>query len=62
VLTKADKPKAAELVATEAEVTAEFAKRPAAYPQLIVTSARTGAGIPDLRAAIVACAPNAVVR
>jgi GTP-binding protein len=62
VLTKADKPKAAELVATEAKVTAELAKRPAAYPQLIVTSARTGAGMPDLRAAIAACAPNAVVR
>ena len=62
VLTKADKPKAAELVATEAKVTAELAKRPAAYPQLIVTSARTGAGMPDLRAAIAACAPNAGAR
>jgi GTP-binding protein len=62
VLTKADKPKAAELVATEAKVTTELAERPAAYPQLIVTSARTGAGMPDLRAAIAACAPNAVVR
>jgi GTP-binding protein len=62
VLTKADKPKAADLVATEAKVTTDLAKRPAAYPQLIVTSARTGAGMPDLRAAIAACVPNAVVR
>jgi GTP-binding protein len=61
VLTKADKPKASELAAIESKVAAELAKRPAAYPQLIVTSARTGAGIPGLRAAIAAVAPNAVV-
>ena len=52
VLTKADKPKAGDLAAIEAKVGAELAKRPAAYPQLIATSARTGAGIPELRAAI----------
>ena len=52
VLTKADKPKAAELAAIEAKVGTELAKRPAAYPQLIATSARTGAGIPELRAEI----------
>ena len=52
VLTKSDKPKVAELEAVAAKVSAELAKRPAAYPQLIVTSARTGAGIPELRAAI----------
>lgn len=62
VLTKADKPKAAELVAIEAKVSEELAKRPAAYPQLIVTSARTGTGIPELRAAIASLAPNAIVR
>ncbi len=61
VLTKADKPKAAELAAIEVKVAAELAKRPAAYPQLIATSARSGAGIPELRAAIAALAPNAVV-
>jgi GTP-binding protein len=61
VLTKADKPKAAELAAIEAKVAAELAKRPAAYPQLIATSARTRAAIPELRAAIAALAPNAVV-
>jgi GTP-binding protein len=62
VLTKSDKPKAAELATVEAKVAAELAKRPAAFPQLIVTSARTGAGIPELRAAIAALAPNAIVR
>jgi GTP-binding protein len=61
VLTKADKPKASELAAIESKVAAELAKRPAAYPQLIATSARTGAGIPELRAAVAALAPNAVV-
>jgi GTP-binding protein len=61
VLTKADKPKTSELAAIESKVAAELAKRPAAYPQLIATSARTGAGIPELRAAIAALAPNAVV-
>jgi GTP-binding protein len=62
VLTKADKPKAPELAAIEANVGDELAKRPAAYPQLIVTSVRTGTGIPELRAAIAALAPNAIVR
>jgi GTP-binding protein len=61
VLTKGDKPKAAELAAIESKVGTELAKRPAAYPQLIATSARTGAGIPELRAAVAALAPNAVV-
>jgi GTP-binding protein len=62
VLTKADKPKAAELAEVVEKVSAELAKRPAAYPEAIVTSARTGAGIPELRAAIAALAPNAIVR
>ena len=61
VLTKADEPKSAELAAVEANVAAELAKRPAAHPQLIVTSARNGTGMPELRAAIAALAPNAVV-
>jgi len=52
VLTKADKPKTGDLAAIEAKVVSELAKRPAAYPQLIATSARTGAGLPELRAAI----------
>src|SRR6185503_8023011 len=41
VLTKADKPKAAELAKIIETVAAELAKRPAAYPEVIVTSART---------------------
>jgi GTP-binding protein len=52
VLTKADKPKATELAAVEAKVAAELAKHPASYPAIITTSARTGLGVPELRAAI----------
>jgi GTP-binding protein len=52
VLTKADKPKQSELDAVMAGTEAELSKRPAAYPQLLVTSARTGAGIPELRATV----------
>jgi GTP-binding protein len=62
VLTKADKPKAAELAKIVEKVSAELARRPAAYPEVIVTSARTDAGIRELRAAIAALAPNAIVR
>jgi GTP-binding protein len=56
VLTKADKPKALELAGVQEKVAAELAKRPAAYRQLITTSARLGSGIPELRAAIAALA------
>ena len=52
VLTKADQVTAAELAATIAAIEAALAKRPAAFPQVIATSSRTGAGIPELRAAI----------
>jgi GTP-binding protein len=52
VLTKADQVKAAELAATTAAVAAALARRPAAFPDIVATSARTGAGIPELRAAI----------
>lgn len=54
VLTKADKPKPGELEAVIAKTEAELSKRPAAYPQVLVTSARTGSGIPELRAAVAA--------
>ena len=57
VLTKADKPKAAELETIQAKVASDLAKHPAAYPQILVGSARTGAGIKELRAAIAALAP-----
>jgi GTP-binding protein len=52
VLTKADKPKASELAAVLEKVSAELGKHPAAYPEVLVTSARLGAGIPELRAAV----------
>jgi GTP-binding protein len=53
VLTKADQVKQAELSERVASTEGALAKHPAAFPELITTSARTGAGIPDLRAAIV---------
>jgi GTP-binding protein len=59
VLTKADKPKVMELEAVTSKVTEELAKHPAAYPELIVTSVRTGGGIPELRAAVACLLPNA---
>ncbi len=52
VLTKADSVKATELEKRIAETRAALAKRPAAYPEVVVTSSRTGAGMADLRAAI----------
>jgi len=61
VLTKADKPKQSELDAVIAKVAEELAKHPAAYPQILATSSRTGMGIPELRAAMAACAPIGVV-
>jgi GTP-binding protein len=61
VLTKADKPKQSELQAVIAKTEDELSKRPAAYPQILVTSARTGSGIPELRAAVATLAPNGVV-
>ncbi len=54
VLTKADKPKASELAEVIAKVEQELAKHPAAYPQMLITSARTGSGIPELRATVAA--------
>jgi GTP-binding protein len=52
VLTKADEVKPDALAATIAGVAAAIRKRPAAYPDVLVTSARTGAGMAELRAAI----------
>jgi GTP-binding protein len=52
VLTKADKPKASELADIQAKVASELAKHPAAYPQILTTSARLGGGIEELRAAV----------
>src|SRR5206468_3808859 len=52
VLTKADQVPAADLAARLAETQAALAKHPAAYPEVLTTSARTSTGIADLRAAI----------
>ncbi len=52
VLTKIDKV-SAEALATVAAQTAEaLAKHPAAYPQVLATSARKSLGLPELKAAI----------
>jgi len=56
VLTKADKLKPAELEKVTAAVAAAIAKRPAAYPEIIATSAEKGSGIDLLRAEIAALA------
>jgi GTP-binding protein len=52
VLTKADAVKEAERAALLAATEAVLAKHPAAHPQVFVTSARSGAGIVELRAAV----------
>jgi len=52
VLTKSEAVKPAELAQRIAETEAAMAKRPAAFPGLLATSARSGAGMPELRAAI----------
>jgi GTP-binding protein len=53
VLTKADQVKPIELEARIAATAAALAKHPAAFPEVLVTSSRTGAGMPELRAAMV---------
>ena len=62
VLTKADEVKAADQGARIAAVASDIAKHPAAYPDPLVTSARTGAGIPELRAAIARLLTERTVR
>lgn len=52
VLTKADALKPSELEARIAATRAEIARRPAAFPDVLATSARDGSGIAELRAAI----------
>jgi GTP-binding protein len=51
VLTKADQV-SASLAPTIAAVSASIARRPAAFPEIIATSAREGSGIVELRAAV----------
>jgi len=52
VLTKADKLKPAEVEAVRAATLKAIAKRPAAYPAVLATSSEKGAGLPELRLAI----------
>src|SRR5215813_530481 len=52
VLTKTDQVPAGELEARLAATQAALSKHPAAYPEVLATSARTGAGIAELRAAV----------
>jgi GTP-binding protein len=52
VLTKADAVKRAELAASLDATVAALRNHPAAFPETLVTSTRSGAGIPELRAAI----------
>jgi GTP-binding protein len=52
VLTKSDAVKTSELAGRIAEVEAAIAKRPAAFPGVLVTSAEKGTGIQDVRAAV----------
>jgi GTP-binding protein len=61
VRTRADKPKPSELAAVQAKVKSDVAKHPAAYPEMLTTSARMGSGIPELRTAIASVASNFVV-
>jgi len=56
VLTKADKVKASELAEVEARTAEEARRHPAAFPDLIVTSAETGLGMEKLREAVIEAA------
>ena len=53
ILTKLDEVKKSDREARIAQVLADLAKHPAAYPHVIFTSSETGEGIPELRAGIV---------
>jgi GTP-binding protein len=52
ILTKCDQVGAADLAACLETANAALLKRPAAFPGTIATSSRTGAGLPELRAAV----------
>lgn len=52
VLTKADKPKKSELDKTVSRTKEAIAKRPAAFPEVLLTSSEKGDGLSALRAAI----------
>ncbi len=52
VMTKVDKPSKHDLEKAVAQTRQIIARRPAAYPEIILASSRTGSGIGELRAAI----------
>ncbi|NIX76121.1 ribosome biogenesis GTP-binding protein YihA/YsxC [Microvirga terricola] len=52
VLTKADELKKGEIEKCIADTAQKIAKRPAAFPEIMPTSSRSGDGIPELRANI----------
>jgi GTP-binding protein len=52
VLTKADKDKPTAIEALVSDTSARIRKRPAAHPEVLATSAETGAGLPALRAGL----------
>jgi GTP-binding protein len=54
VLTKADKPGSAALAETVGGIGESLAKHPAAFPEIIVTSAETGEGLGTLRSTVAA--------
>jgi GTP-binding protein len=61
VLTKADKAKGSDLSGVIAEAGERIAKRPAAHPEVLATSAATGMGIDALRAEIAGLLTSPVV-
>ncbi len=56
VMTKSDKVKPTEFIATTAAVEEEARKHPAAHPEVLATSSETGEGIAELRTAILSAA------
>jgi GTP-binding protein len=62
LLTKADKLKPAELEERQADVAREIAGHVAAHPEVVATSAQTGAGISELRAHLAALAEPAAIQ
>ena len=52
VLTKADKPRAGALDRAAAAVAEGLSRHPAAFPEILVTAAETGRGVPALRATV----------
>lgn len=53
ILTKADALKQSELESRIAEVQQGLLRRPAAFPQVLATSSRSGDGVPEVRAAVI---------